>query len=201
MVSSGLRVCSSAPEAYTTVRPRRAELMPQAVETVPASATQILAEVVWSREIPPMLAALARRAVTGLALVAGVVTLTFFLLQLAPGDPVERLLGPAATPEQVLAQRRAFGLDRPLMAQYAAWLGRFARGDWGRSITTGRPVLRIEDLIVAFRTVDNARQGGISCSIDPTPEGQQRYEALMAKGLKAGAGAVSSGHSCCDLDH
>ena len=88
-----------------------------------------------------MLAALARRAVTGLALVAGVVTLTFFLLQLAPGDPVERLLGPAATPEQVLAQRRAFELDRPLMVQYVAWLGRFARGDWGRSITTGRPVL------------------------------------------------------------
>src|SRR5207244_4915519 len=82
-----------------------------------------------------------RRAVTGLALVAGVVTLTFFLLQLAPGDPVERLLGPAATPEQVLAQRRAFELDRPLMVQYVAWLGRFARGDWGRSITTGRPVL------------------------------------------------------------
>lgn len=60
-------------------------------------------------------------------------------------------------------------------------------------VTTGRPVLRIEDLIVAFRTVDNARQGGISCSIDPTPEGQQRYEALMAKGgLKAGAGALKA---------
>jgi len=88
-----------------------------------------------------MLAALVRRSVTGLAVVAGVVTLTFFLLQLAPGDPVERLLGPAATPEQVSAQRRAFGLDRPLTAQYVAWLGRFARGDWGRSIATGRPVL------------------------------------------------------------
>src|SRR5437763_7836034 len=40
-------------------------------------------------------------------------------------------------------------------------------------VTTGRPVLRLEDLIVAFRTVDSARQGGISCSIDPTPEGQK----------------------------
>src|SRR5438094_109796 len=59
-------------------------------------------------------------------------------------------------------------------------------------VTTGRPVLRLEDLIVAFRTVDNARQGGISCSIDPTPEGQQRYEALMAKGLKADAGALAA---------
>src|SRR6185437_12615767 len=41
---------------------------------------------------------------------------------------------------QLAAQRRALGLDRPLAAQYAIWLGRFARGDWGRSIATGRPV-------------------------------------------------------------
>jgi hypothetical protein len=59
-------------------------------------------------------------------------------------------------------------------------------------VTTGRPVLRLEDLLVAFRSVDNARQGGISCSIDPTPEGQKRYEALMSKGLKAGAGALAA---------
>jgi hypothetical protein len=56
-------------------------------------------------------------------------------------------------------------------------------------VTTGRPVLRIEDLLVAFRTVDNARQGGISCSIDPTPEGRQRLEAVSAK--RAGSGAPS----------
>ena len=87
-----------------------------------------------------MLAALARRAVSGLAVVAGVVTLTFFLLRLAPGDPVELLLGPAATPAQVAAQRHALDLDRPLAVQYAAWLGRFARGEWGTSIATGRPV-------------------------------------------------------------
>jgi hypothetical protein len=56
-------------------------------------------------------------------------------------------------------------------------------------VTTGRPVLRIEDLLVAFRTVDNARQGGISCSIDPTAEGRQRLEAVSAK--RAGSGALS----------
>ena len=87
-----------------------------------------------------MLAGLAGRAVTGLAVVAGVVALTFFLLRVAPGDPVEQLLGPTATAEQVATQRHALGLDRPLAAQYVAWLGRFARGDWGTSIATGRPV-------------------------------------------------------------
>jgi len=73
-----------------------------------------------------MLARLGRRLLTGLAVVLGVVTLTFFLLHVAPGDPVERLLGPTATAEQLAAQRTALGLDRPLPLQFAAWLGRFA---------------------------------------------------------------------------
>ncbi|MBI1967086.1 MAG: ABC transporter permease, partial [Gemmatimonadetes bacterium] len=87
-----------------------------------------------------MLRTVVRRGLAGLAVMAGVVTLTFFLLRLAPGDPVEHLLGPGATAEQVAAQRHALGLDRPLPAQYAAWVGRFVRGDWGTSIATGRPV-------------------------------------------------------------
>jgi len=87
-----------------------------------------------------MILPLARRALAGAAVVAGVVALTFVLLRLTPGDPVEQLVGPAATPEQVALQRHALGLDRPLPAQFAAWLGRFARGDWGRSIATGRTV-------------------------------------------------------------
>lgn len=83
---------------------------------------------------------LLRRAAGGLAVVFGVVTLMFFLLRLAPGDPARLLVGPAASAEQVQAQRRGLGLDRPLPEQYAAWLGRFARGDWGTSLGTGRPV-------------------------------------------------------------
>ena len=83
---------------------------------------------------------LVRRASSGLAVVLGVLTLMFFLLRLAPGDPARLLVGPAATAEQVEAQRRALGLDRPAAEQYAAWLGRFVRGDWGTSIATGRPV-------------------------------------------------------------
>jgi peptide/nickel transport system permease protein len=87
-----------------------------------------------------MLPALIRRAVAGLAVVIGVVTLMFFLIRLAPGDPALMLIGPTATAEQVAAQRKTMGLDRPLTAQYVTWLGRFVRGDWGTSIATGRPV-------------------------------------------------------------
>ena len=83
---------------------------------------------------------LARRALSGLGVVLGVVTLMFALLRLAPGDPALLLVGPAATPAQVAAQRHALGLDRPVAEQYVTWLGRFTRGDWGTSIATGRPV-------------------------------------------------------------
>ena len=87
-----------------------------------------------------MLQTLVRRALAGLAVVIGVVTLMFFLIRLAPGDPALLLVGPSATPEQVTAQREALGLNRPLPEQYVTWLGRFVRGDWGSSIATGRPV-------------------------------------------------------------
>ena len=90
-----------------------------------------------------MLHLIARRTLTGGAVVLGVVTLTFLLLHAAPGDPAEQMLGPTATPEQLAAGRHALGLDRPLPVQYVAWLGRFARGDWGTSLVTGRPASRM----------------------------------------------------------
>jgi peptide/nickel transport system permease protein len=87
-----------------------------------------------------MLRTLMRRALAGLAVVFGVVTLMFFLIRLAPGDPALLLVGPAASEQQLAAQRRSLGLDQPLLKQYGFWLGRFSRGDWGTSIATGRPV-------------------------------------------------------------
>lgn len=90
-----------------------------------------------------MRARLAHRLLAGFAVVLGVVTLTFVLLHAAPGDPVDLMLGPTATAEQVAEQRRAFGLDRPLPEQFTRWLSRFAQGDWGTSITKGRPVRTI----------------------------------------------------------
>lgn len=87
-----------------------------------------------------MVSFLGRRVLVGTVVVAGVVSLTFLLLHLAPGDPVVRLLGPAATAEQLEAQRRALGLDQPLVVQYGRWLAGFASGNWGVSISTGREV-------------------------------------------------------------
>ena len=87
-----------------------------------------------------MLRFLSRRLLVGVVVVLGVVSLTFLLLHLAPGDPVVRLLGPMATGEQIESQRRALGLDQPLVLQYGRWLMEFASGNWGVSIATGREV-------------------------------------------------------------
>ena len=80
------------------------------------------------------------RAVVGLGVMWGVVTLVFLLLRVAPGDPARLLLGPTATAEQLEVQRHQLGLDRPLVDQYGAWLSAVVRGDLGTSIATGRPV-------------------------------------------------------------
>src|SRR5687768_7881893 len=90
-----------------------------------------------------MLARLGHRLLAGLAVVLGVVILTFLLLHAAPGDPVDLVLGPTATAEQRAAQREALGLDRPLASQFVTWVARFGGGDWGTSIAKGRPVRQL----------------------------------------------------------
>lgn len=48
-------------------------------------------------------------------------------------------------------------------------------------VTTGLPAIRLDDLLVAFRTVEAARTEGISVSIDPTADGRQRFETFMKR--------------------
>lgn len=65
----------------------------------------------------------------------------FLLVRLIPGDPAQLILGDAASPEQVAALHREFGLDRPIPVQFALWLSHVVRGDLGHSITDGQAVL------------------------------------------------------------
>lgn len=75
-----------------------------------------------------------RRLASTLLLLYLVLTLTFFLLHLAPGDPTQ-LFENQRVPETVRAQlRHVYGLDRPLLEQYGIWLESVVlRGDWGVS--------------------------------------------------------------------
>jgi peptide/nickel transport system permease protein len=64
----------------------------------------------------------------------GALTLVFFLIHLIPGDPVEVMLGETAGAADKEELRRHLGLDRPLISQYATFLGSFAQGNLGRSL-------------------------------------------------------------------
>ena len=65
----------------------------------------------------------------------------FLLLQLAPGDPAVAIAGENATAEQIEHVREQEGFDRPLLVQYADWLGDAVHGDLGSSVTTGVSVV------------------------------------------------------------
>jgi ABC-type dipeptide/oligopeptide/nickel transport system permease component len=69
-----------------------------------------------------------------------VTRLTFLMLYLVPGDPAAVLATWAASPEMVEELRRKWGLDDPLVVQYARYLGALLRGDLGQSYFTQQAV-------------------------------------------------------------
>lgn len=71
----------------------------------------------------------------------GVSAIVFLLARIVPGDPAQLAAGDQATPEMVEVFRQEYRLDRPIWEQYVAYLGGLLRGDLGRSMFTGRPVL------------------------------------------------------------
>src|ERR671932_1182876 len=78
------------------------------------------------------------RLIQGVVVILLVTTLLFFILHLAPGDPVTLLIGEAPmTPDQVAEIRHFWGLDQPLGLQYVHWLSNMLRGDFGESIGFG----------------------------------------------------------------
>jgi len=75
----------------------------------------------------------------------GITLVVFLFLRLAPGDPVELMLGQTGdvTEAEVERLRREYGLDRSLPVQFAYFAGRAVRGDLGVSLTHQRPVSRV----------------------------------------------------------
>jgi peptide/nickel transport system permease protein len=83
-----------------------------------------------------------RRLLQVVPLLLIVSLLVFALIHAAPGGPLALYLdNPNVRPQDIERLRRQMGLDRPLPAQYVAWLRAFVVGDWGYSYADGRPVL------------------------------------------------------------
>lgn len=91
-----------------------------------------------------MITYLLRRLLQLVPTLIGISLLSFFLMQLAPGGPIDQIadLNPHVTPEMKLRIKHDMGLDQPIPVQYARWVGRLARLDFGTSFTDGRPVIK-----------------------------------------------------------
>ncbi|MBQ8599687.1 MAG: ABC transporter permease [Oscillospiraceae bacterium] len=65
---------------------------------------------------------------------------SYFIITLAPGDPAEMYITDEMTEEQIQAVYEEMGLDKSVPEQYAAWLGKVLKGDFGKSLYTSHPV-------------------------------------------------------------
>ncbi len=92
---------------------------------------------------------LLKRVFYALPIALAVSIVCFMLVQLAPGDPINAIVSPDTPADLVDQVRREYGLDKPLPVQYGLWLSHIVRGDFGKSIASGRPV--IEELSAALR--------------------------------------------------
>lgn len=86
---------------------------------------------------------LARRLIGAAVNIALLVLLTFFIVQLIPGDPATAIAGENASLAQVEQVRQQLGLDQPLTAQLAQYVGDVLRGDFGTSFRYGLPATQI----------------------------------------------------------
>jgi len=84
-----------------------------------------------------------RRILQAIPLLLGILTILFFLVHIAPGDPTAIFYNPDMDPEVLDLMRHNLGLDQPLVVQYFKWLGSFLRGDFGYSFGLRRPVIDV----------------------------------------------------------
>jgi peptide/nickel transport system permease protein len=82
-----------------------------------------------------------RRLLLLVPVLAGLLVLLFAWLRALPGDPARTLLGQRATPAGIAQVNAQYGFDKPLVVQFATYVGRLASGDFGASSRTGEPVL------------------------------------------------------------
>src|SRR5437762_7004263 len=89
-----------------------------------------------------MIAYISHRLLQAVPVLIGISLLTFLMLHLVPGDPVQIFAGDKPlTPERAAQLRHQYGLDRPLVIQYWDYASHALRGDLGVALRSQRPVL------------------------------------------------------------
>ncbi|MDQ7991353.1 MAG: ABC transporter permease [Propionicimonas sp.] len=86
---------------------------------------------------------LLQRLLLVIPMILVLLTLVFFLLRVAPGDPVTATLGDRLPQEAIDARRAQLGLDRPLIVQFFEYLGQVATLNFGEAISDNQPILGV----------------------------------------------------------
>ncbi|HWE64178.1 MAG TPA: ABC transporter permease, partial [Chloroflexota bacterium] len=87
-----------------------------------------------------MLTFIARRVLLLVPILFGVSLVTFLMVHLVPGDPIQIMFGHSASGANLAQLRHQYGLDDPLPVQYVHFMGNLLHGNLGTSIHSGRPV-------------------------------------------------------------
>lgn len=82
-----------------------------------------------------------RRLIQSIPILFGVSLVIFGLVHIVPGNPIDMLMPPEASPEIIAQMKAAFGFDKPLHIQYLLWLRNALLGDFGLSVFNASPVL------------------------------------------------------------
>jgi peptide/nickel transport system permease protein len=96
-----------------------------------------------------MLKSIIKRLLVSIALIFGLLTITFIIIRMAPGDPTVIYLSPNIHPDVAKQMRINLGLDEPIHIQYLKWIGLvhpfsgFLEGDFGYSFSRHKPVLTV----------------------------------------------------------
>src|SRR5207244_2695796 len=84
-----------------------------------------------------------QRLLQAVVVLWGVSLIVFFLLRLAPSDPITLLLAETASPQQIAEARHQLGFDQPIYVQYALFMERAVQGDMGQSLFYKEPALGV----------------------------------------------------------
>ncbi len=83
-----------------------------------------------------------RRLLLAIPTLFGVLVVTFLLLRVAPGDPVEAMVGERADAQTIARLRKELHLDEPMISQFGHYASAVLRGDFGNSYITQRPIIK-----------------------------------------------------------
>ena len=93
-----------------------------------------------------------------------VVTLTFVLTRMIPGDPARAVAGPQASVQDVEKLRESMGLNEPMLVQYKDYVLGVLQGDFGTSYSYNQPVLKLGGEDTQYTSAGNSLHSG--CAFD-----------------------------------